>query len=299
MEQRKEAGYDLKNSSHKVKVDLAEMLKGGLIVDVADEAQAQVAQEAGAIAVVATDPAAVGAPMRWMSNPESIKSIQEAVSIPVIAKCRIGHSVEAQILEALFVDFIDESEELPPVDIDHYIDKHAYRIPFVCGCADLGEALRRIAEGASLLKVTGGRSSNDIAVTIQNMRGIFRQIRYLSAMDRSELLIEAKRMGAVYTLVEEVADTGQLPIPLFAEGGISTPADAALLMQLGAQSVFVENTIFSQINSVAALKALAAAIAHYNDPETLSKISRGQLCEMQSSESCSLENDDAMLPRGW
>lgn len=299
MAQGNEAGFDLNNCSHRVKIDLAEMLKGGLIVDVSDSEQARVAEAVGAIAVVAAEPFREGGSMSKMSDPELIKCIQEAVTIPVIAKCRIGHSTEAQILEALFVDFIDESEELPPADLNYYIDKHSYKIPFVCGCRDLGDALRRIAEGAALLKVCGSESSDDLSALVQNIRAICRQIRYLSTMDRSELMLEARRMGAPYSLIQQVADAGQLPIPLFSGGAIATYADAALMMQLGAQSVFVNNSVFYKKDYLLTLQAMAAAVAHYDDPEMLSKISKGQLSEMPEVDLSLSENDEALLQRGW
>lgn len=299
MIQRKEAAFDLKQGAYKVKVDLAEMLKGGLIVGVANAEQAQMAQDVGAIAVVVTQPAAEGLIPRFMSNPDLIKTIQEAVSVPVIAKCRIGHFVEAQILEAHFVDFIDESEELPSVDVEYFIDKHAYKIPFICGCANLSDALSRIAEGAVFLRVTGNPTTPSMTTTVQSLRTIFRQIRYLSTMDHSELMNEAKRMGVSYPLLEDVADTGQLPVPLFAGGAVSIPADAALLMLLGAQSVVIENTIFSQKNPEMALKAMVAAVVHSHDPEILSRISRGLLCDMPDVDIHSMENDEALLQRGW
>ncbi len=242
-------------SSHKpekgtfdVKVALAEMLKGGVIMDVTTPEQAKIAEDSGAVAVMALEriPADIRAQggIARMTNPELIRQIQEAVTIPVMAKCRIGHFAEAQILEALQVDFIDESEVLTPADEENHIFKHDFKIPFVCGCRDLGEALRRIGEGAAMIRTKGEAGTGDVVEAVRHMRSINRQIRQLMAMDHSEWMAEAKRLGAPYELVELVARTGVLPVPKFAAGGIATPADAALMMQLGAQSVFVGSGIF-------------------------------------------------------
>ena len=234
--------------SFEVKVGLAEMLKGGVIMDVTNAEQARIAEDAGAVAVMAleripSDIRAQGGVAR-MSNPELIKEIQQAVSIPVMAKCRIGHFVEAQILEALFVDFIDESEVLTPADEDFHIDKNAFRIPFVCGCRNLGEALRRIGEGAAMIRTKGEAGTGNVVEAVRHMRALQRDIKRLTRLDPSELMTEAKNMGAPYDLVKLVAKTGKLPVPNFAAGGIATPADAALMMQLGAESVFVGSGIF-------------------------------------------------------
>ncbi len=228
--------------SFEVKLGLSEMLKGGVIMDVTNVDQARIAEDAGAVAVMALEkiPSDIrldGGVAR-MSNPEIIQEIQKAVSIPVMAKCRIGHFVEAQILEALFVDFIDESEVLTPADEENHIDKHNFNIPFVCGCRDLGEALRRISEGAAMIRSKGEAGTGNIVEAVRHMRTIMKQIRQIAAMDSAELFAEAKRLDASYELVRSVAEKGKLPVPLFAAGGIATPADAALMMQLGAESVF-------------------------------------------------------------
>ena len=238
--QRKQAANQLEKGSFEVKVGLAEMLKGGVIMDVTTPEQAKIAEDAGAVAVMALEriPADIRAQggVARMSNAELIQKIQEAVSIPVMAKCRIGHFVEAQILEALFVDFIDESEVLTPADEEYHIDKHNFKIPFVCGCRDLGEALRRIGEGAAMIRTKGEAGSGNIVEAVRHMRAVNRELRRLSKVDHAELMTEAKLMGAPYQLVEQVAKTGKLPVPNFAAGGIATPADAALMMQLGRPS---------------------------------------------------------------
>src|SRR5947209_4517117 len=244
----KQPNQQTKKGTLEIKVALAEMLKGGVIMDVTTPEQAKIAEDAGAVAVMAleripSDIRAQGGVTR-MSNPELIQKIQEAVSIPVMAKCRIGHFVEAQILEALFIDFIDESEVLTPADEENHIDKNAFRIPFVCGCRDLGEALRRIGEGASLIRTKGEAGTGNIVEAVRHMRTLNREIRQLTIMDPSELMAASKKMGAPYHLVEQVAKSGKLPVPNFAAGGIATPADAALMMQLGAESVFVGSGIF-------------------------------------------------------
>lgn len=287
--------------SWEVKVGLAEMLKGGVIMDVTTPEQAKIAEEAGAVAVMALEriPAEIRSQggVARMSNPELIQKIQEAVSIPVMAKCRIGHFVEAQILEALFVDFIDESEVLTPADEENHIDKHAFRIPFVAGCRDLGEALRRIAEGAAMIRTKGEAGTGNIVEAVRHMRAITREIKKLKSSDPAELMKEAKNMGAPFELVQKVAKEGKLPVPNFAAGGIATPADAALMMQLGAESVFVGSGIFMSTDPANRAKAIVAAVTHYKDPEMLVKISKGLMNAMKGIDI--VKPDDLMSPRGW
>lgn len=288
--------------SFEVKVSLAEMLKGGVIMDVTTPEQAKIAEDAGAVAVMAleripSDIRAQGGIAR-MTNPDLIQKIQEAVSIPVMAKCRIGHFVEAQILEALFVDFIDESEVLTPADEENHIDKHAFKIPFVCGCLDLGQALRRIGEGAAMIRTKGEAGTGNVVEAVRHMRAVMGGIRRLHAMDNTELMSEAKRIGAPYHLVQQVAATGKLPVPNFAAGGIATPADAALMMQLGAESVFVGSGIFKSEDPEKRAKAIVAAATYYNDPEMLAKISEGLLDAMKGLDIQKMQRDELMAPRG-
>jgi pyridoxal 5'-phosphate synthase pdxS subunit len=289
--------------SFEVKVGLAEMLKGGVIMDVTTPEQARIAEDAGAVAVMAleripSDIRAQGGVAR-MSNPELIQQIQEAVSIPVMAKCRIGHFVEAQILEALFVDFIDESEVLTPADEAFHIDKHCFKIPFVCGCCNLGEALRRIGEGAAMIRTKGEAGTGNIVEAVRHMRTVNREINRLKGLDHSELMTEAKLLGAPYHLVEEVAATGRLPVPNFAAGGIATPADAALMIQLGAESVFVGSGIFKSEDPAQRARAIVAAATYYNDPEMLARISMGLLSAMPGIDVQTLKSEDLLSPRGW
>lgn len=289
--------------SFEVKIGLAEMLKGGVIMDVTTPDQAKVAEDAGAVAVMAleripSDIRAQGGISR-MSNPELIQKIQEGVSIPVMAKCRIGHFVEAQILEALFVDFIDESEVLTPADEENHIDKHAFRIPFVCGCRDLGEALRRIGEGAAMIRTKGEAGTGNVVEAVRHMRTVNRDIRRLMMMEPAELMAEAKRLGAPYELVVKVAKTGKMPVPNFAAGGIATPADAALMMQLGAESVFVGSGIFKSGNPSLQAKAIVAAVTYCRDPEMLAKISMGLLSAMPGIDIQTLKKEELLAQRGW
>lgn len=291
------------NNSFAVKVALAEMLKGGVIMDVTTPDQAKIAEESGAVAVMALEriPADIrqeGGIAR-MSNPELITKIQEVVSIPVMAKCRIGHFVEAQILEALKVDFIDESEVLTPADEENHIDKHAFKVPFVCGCRDLGEALRRIGEGAAMIRTKGEAGTGNIVEAVRHMRCVNRDIRRLQTMDESELMAEAKRLGAPYHLVKQVAKEGRLPVPNFAAGGIATPADAALMMQLGAQTVFVGSGIFKSKDPLQRAKAIVASVVYYKDPEKLAKVSAGLLEAMKGIDIRQLKKEDLLAVRGW
>jgi pyridoxal 5'-phosphate synthase pdxS subunit len=289
--------------SFEVKVGLAEMLKGGVIMDVTTPDQAKIAEDAGAVAVMALEriPADIRSQggIARMSNPELIQKIQEAVSIPVMAKCRIGHFVEAQILEALFVDFIDESEVLTPADEENHIDKNAFRIPFVCGCRDLGEALRRIGEGAAMIRTKGEAGTGNVVEAVRHMRAVKREIRLLTVLSQSELMAEAKKMGAPYDLVVQVAKSGKLPVPNFAAGGIATPADAALMMQLGAESVFVGSGIFKAPDPDKRGKAIVAAVTFYNNPEILSKISMGLLDAMTGIDIQTLKDEERLSQRGW
>jgi pyridoxal 5'-phosphate synthase pdxS subunit len=289
--------------SFEVKVGLAEMLKGGVIMDVTTAEQARIAEDAGAVAVMALEriPADIRAQggVARMSNPELIQHIQEVVSIPVMAKCRIGHFVEAQILEALFVDFIDESEVLTPADEENHIDKQAFKIPFVCGCRNLGEALRRIAEGAAMIRTKGEAGTGNIVEAVRHIRTINREIRQLTTMDQSELMAESKRLGAPYNLILDVAKAGRLPVPNFAAGGIATPADAALMMQLGVESVFVGSGVFKSEDPAQRARAIVAAVTYYNDPEMLAKISMGLLSAMKGLDIQQMKREDLYSQRGW
>ncbi|WP_068467446.1 pyridoxal 5'-phosphate synthase lyase subunit PdxS [Candidatus Protochlamydia phocaeensis] len=299
----KENSAHSEKGSFEVKVALAEMLKGGVIMDVTNPEQAKIAEEAGAVAVMAleripSDIRAQGGIAR-MSNPELIQKIQEAVTIPVMAKCRIGHFVEAQILEALQIDFIDESEVLTPADEENHIDKHVFKVPFVCGCRDLGEALRRIGEGAAMIRTKGEAGTGNIVEAVRHMRSVNREIRRLMAMDASELMAESKRLGAPFHLVQQVARTGVLPVPNFAAGGIATPADAALMMQLGAQSVFVGSGIFKAQDPAERARAIVAAVTYYQDPEMLAQISMGLLDAMKGLDIRQLKREELLAQRGW
>lgn len=290
-------------NSFEVKVGLAEMLKGGVIMDVTNVEQAKIAEEAGAVAVMAlekipSDIRLEGGVAR-MTNPLFIQQIQEAVSIPVMAKCRIGHFVEAQILEALEVDFIDESEVLTPADENNHIDKQAFKIPFVCGACNLGEALRRIGEGAAMIRTKGEPGTGNVVEAVRHMRTINQQIRSLTTKDSAELMTEAKLMGAPYHLVKSVAETGKLPVPNFSAGGIATPADAALMMQLGAETVFVGSGIFKSEDPKNRAQAIVAAATYYDDPKMLLKVSSGLMNGMKGIDVRKLAAEDLMATRGW
>jgi pyridoxal 5'-phosphate synthase pdxS subunit len=289
--------------SLEVKVGLAEMLKGGVIMDVVSPEQARIAEDAGAVAVMALEriPADIRAQggVARMSDPGLIQKIQEAVSIPVMAKCRIGHFAEAQILEALFVDFIDESEVLTPADEENHIDKNLFRIPFVCGCRDLGEALRRIGEGAAMIRTKGEAGTGNIVEAVRHMRTLNREIRRVQTADPAEWMALAKVFGAPFELVQKVAKLGKLPVPNFAAGGIATPADASLMMQLGAESVFVGSGIFKSEDPVRRAKAIVDAVSHYRDPEMLVKVSMGLSPGMEGLDIQQIKKDELMAPRGW
>jgi pyridoxal 5'-phosphate synthase pdxS subunit len=279
------------------------MLKGGVIMDVVTSAQAVVAEEAGAAAVMALErvPADIrrdGGVAR-MSDPEMIARIKEAVSIPVMAKARIGHFVEAQVLEALEVDYIDESEVLTPADETHHIDKWAFKVPFVCGATNLGEALRRIGEGAAMIRSKGEAGTGDIVEAVRHMRRITSEIRRLGALGKEELAAAAKEIGAPLDLVSDVAEQGRLPVVLFCAGGIATPADAALMMALGAEGVFVGSGIFKSEDPPARARAIVEATTHWQDPERVAHASRGLGTPMASLESSKLEDEQLLAQRGW
>ncbi len=284
-------------------IGLAEMLKGGVIMDVTTAEQAKVAEEAGAAAVMALErvPADIrrdGGVAR-MASVKKIKEIQQAVSIPVMAKARIGHFVEAQILEALGVDFIDESEVLTPADEHHHIDKFAFRVPFVCGARDLGEALRRIGEGAAMIRTKGEAGSGNIVEAVRHMRALTSGIRRLTTLGDEELMAEARTLGAPYELVRWVARNGRLPVPNFSAGGIATPADAALMMQLGAEAVFVGSGIFKSSDPAARARAIVQATTHYKDPEVLARVSEDLGEAMVGLETSRLSEKELLQTRGW
>jgi pyridoxal 5'-phosphate synthase pdxS subunit len=287
----------------RTKIGLAEMLKGGVIMDVTNAEQARIAEDAGACAVMALErvPADIrreGGVAR-MADPQRIREIQEAVSIPVMAKCRIGHFVEAQILEALEVDFVDESEVLTPADEAHHIDKHPYKVPFVCGARDLGEALRRIAEGAAMIRTKGEAGTGNIVEAVRHMRAIMGAIRRIQLLPPEELVAETKTIGAPLELVQEVQKIGKLPVPNFAAGGVATPADAALMMQLGAESVFVGSGIFKSEDPAVRGVAIVQAVTHYNDPHKLAEISSGLLKAMPGLDIAKMPEEELLQTRGW
>jgi pyridoxal 5'-phosphate synthase pdxS subunit len=286
----------------RVKSGLAEMLKGGVIMDVTTAEQAVIAEEAGAVAVMALErvPADIRAEggVARMADPEKIREIQEAVTIPVMAKCRIGHFVEAQVLEALEVDYIDESEVLTPADEEHHVDKWKFTVPFVCGCRDLGEALRRITEGAAMIRTKGEAGTGDIVNAVRHMRAVFGTIRRLGAGDPDELFTEAKRLAAPYDLVKWVAENGRLPVVTFTAGGIATPADAALCMQLGADGVFVGSGIFKSGNPAERAKAVVEATTHFRDGEVLARVSSGLGEPMRGLDAAALPEEALLETRG-
>jgi pyridoxal 5'-phosphate synthase pdxS subunit len=290
-------------STWTTKAGLAQMLKGGVIMDVVTPEQARIAEEAGAVAVMALErvPADIRAQggVARMSEPELILQIMEAVTIPVMAKARIGHFVEAQILEALGIDYIDESEVLTPADEEHHINKHNYKVPFVCGCRNLGEALRRVTEGAAMLRTKGEAGTGDIVEAVRHARTVFDEIRRLKAMDEDELFTAAKNLQAPYELVKQVAAAGRLPVVNFAAGGIATPADAALMMQLGVDGVFVGSGIFKSGDPARRARAIVAATTHYNEPEILAEVSKSLGEAMVGISVSSLSGDKLMAGRGW
>ena len=287
----------------RVKSGMAQMLKGGVIMDVVDAEQARIAEEAGAVAVMALErvPADIRADggVARMSDPEMISGIQEAVSIPVMAKARIGHFVEAQVLEALEVDYIDESEVLTPADEKHHIDKAAFEVPFVCGATNLGEALRRIGEGAAMIRSKGEAGTGNVVEAVRHMRSIVGGIRRLSVLEEDELMGEAKELQAPYELVRWVAENGRLPVVLFTAGGIATPSDAALMMQLGADGVFVGSGIFKSGDPATRARAIVKATTHYKDAKVVAEASRGLGEAMVGREMGSLSEGERLATRGW
>jgi pyridoxal 5'-phosphate synthase pdxS subunit len=279
------------------------MLKGGVIMDVVTAEHARIAEEAGAVAVMALErvPADIRAHggVARMSDPALIEEIMGAVSIPVMAKCRIGHFVEAQILEALGVDYIDESEVLTPADEEHHIDKHPFKVPFVCGCRNLGEALRRIGEGAAMIRTKGEAGTGDVVEAVRHARSVLGSIRQLQNMPVEELMAYAKSIGAPYELVKETRDLGRLPVVNFAAGGIATPADAALMMQLGVDGVFVGSGIFKSGDPARRGKAIVEAVTHYQDPDVLAEISKGLGEAMVGIGVSELPETERLAVRGW
>ena len=287
----------------KLKVGLAEMLKGGCIMDVTNAEQAKIAEEAGAVAVMALEriPADIrkDGGIARMSQPKMIKEIQDTVSIPVMAKCRIGHFAEAQILEALGIDFIDESEVLTPADEKNHVDKWPFKVPFVCGCRDLGEALRRIGEGAAMIRTKGEAGSGNIVEAVRHMRTVQEAIRRLTVLREDELMAEAKNLGAPYHIVLETAKLGKLPVPNFAAGGVATPADASLMMQLGAETVFVGSGIFKSNDPKPRAEAIVQAVTYYDDPAKLLEISMDLGEAMEGIDVAALPDEEKMASRGW
>lgn len=287
----------------RVKRGLAEMLKGGVIMDVTTAKEAKIAEEAGAVAVMALErvPSDIrkdGGVAR-MADPVRITEIIEAVTIPVMAKCRIGHFAEAQILQSLGVDYIDESEVLTPADEKFHVNKWDFTVPFVCGATNLGEALRRIGEGAAMIRSKGEAGTGNIVEAVRHLRSIFDHIRKLANLPEEELMTEAKELGAPYELVKEVASTGRLPVVLFCAGGIATPADAALVMQLGAEGVFVGSGVFKSEEPVKRGRAIVDATTYFNDPDVLAKVSRGLGEPMRGLDLREIKEEDRLAPRGW
>ncbi|MFQ5524251.1 MAG: pyridoxal 5'-phosphate synthase lyase subunit PdxS [Acidimicrobiia bacterium] len=293
----------VETGTDRVKRGLAEMLKGGVIMDVVTADQARIAEEAGAVAVMALErvPADIrkqGGVAR-MADPTKIEEIQTAVTIPVMAKCRIGHFAEAAVLQSLGVDYIDESEVLTPADEEHHVDKWAFTTPFVCGARNLGEALRRIGEGAAMIRTKGEAGTGNVVEAVRHIRTVTRQIRALASIGAEELMAAAKEMGAPYDLVREVTATGKLPVVNFAAGGIATPADAALMMALGVDGVFVGSGIFKSSNAEAYARAIVEATTFWNEPEVVAKVSRGLGEAMPGLEISTLDEDQRLADRGW
>jgi len=293
----------MESGTWKVKTGLAQMLKGGVIMDVINAEQAKIAQEAGACAVMAlervpSDIRIAGGVAR-MADPTIIEAIMKVVSIPVMAKCRIGHFVEAQVLQALGVDFIDESEVLTPADEAHHVWKHDFKVPFVCGCRDLGEALRRIGEGAAMIRTKGEAGTGNIVEAVRHMRAVTDSIRKLVNTPQEELMARAKEMGAPFELVAEIHKTGKLPVVNYAAGGVATPADAALMMQLGAEGVFVGSGIFKSSNPEVRGKAIVQATTHFQDPEIIAEVSKNLGEAMPGLDIKQLKPEELLAPRGW
>ena len=293
----------MEKGTFEIKVGLAEMLKGGVIMDVTNAEQAKMAEDAGAVAVMALEriPADIrkDGGIARMSDPELIYGIQKIVSIPVMAKCRIGHFAEAQILQFLEIDFIDESEVLTPADENNHIYKHDFRAPFVCGARNLGEALRRIAEGAAMIRTKGEAGSGNIVEAVRHMRTIANDIKRLTTMDNDQLMAEARDMQAPFSLVQQVAKIGKLPVPNFSAGGIATPADAALMMQLGAQSLFVGSGIFKSDDPAIRAKAIVDATTYFMDAKKLAEISTGLKPAMKGLDISEIPEDQMLQERGW
>ena len=293
----------METGTWKVKTGLAQMLKGGVIMDVVNAEQAKIAEDAGACAVMAlervpADIRAAGGVAR-MADPTIIQAIMKAVSIPVMAKCRIGHFVEAQVLEAMGVDYIDESEVLTPADESHHIWKHDFKVPFVCGCRDLSEALRRIGEGAAMIRTKGEAGTGNIVEAVRHIRAVMGGIRRLVNMPQDELMTIAKEMGAPFVLVEEVHKIGNLPVVNFAAGGVATPADAALMMQLGVEGVFVGSGIFKSSNPEVRARAIVKATTHYKDPEIIAEVSKNLGEAMPGLDIKQIPAEELLASRGW
>lgn len=293
----------LRTGTLKVKTGLAEMLKGGVIMDVTNAEQAKIAEEAGAVAVMAlervpADIRSAGGVAR-MADPLIIEEIMGGVTIPVMAKVRIGHFVEAQVLESLGVDYIDESEVLTPADEANHVDKHAFTIPFVCGATNLGEALRRIGEGAAMIRTKGEAGTGNVVEAVRHMRTIIGEIAWLKGLKKEELMAAAKKLMAPYELVLQVAETGALPVVNFSAGGIATPADAALMMQLGADGVFVGSGIFKSNDPASRAKAIVEATTHYNDPKIVAEVSKGIGEAMKGLDIKDIDEDKLIQTRGW
>ena len=296
-------GLKMEQGTRRVKTGHAQMLKGGVIMDVVTAEHAKIAEDAGANAVMAlervpSDIRSAGGVAR-MSAPTMIQEIMDAVTIPVMAKCRIGHFVEAQILEELGVDYIDESEVLTPADESHHIWKHDFTVPFVCGCRDLGEALRRIAEGASMIRTKGEAGTGNIVEAVRHMRSVQDEVRKLQTMPDDELMAEAKALGAPLELLQETRNQGRVPVVNFAAGGVATPADAALMMQLGADGVFVGSGIFKASNPPAVANAIVQAVTHYKNAQILTDVSRGLGAAMPGLDVRSMKPEDLLATRGW
>lgn len=293
----------MEQSTWITKVGLAQMLKGGVIMDVVTPEQAQIAEAAGAVAVMALErvPADIRAQggVARMSDPGLIQAIMQAVTIPVMAKARIGHFVEAQVLQALGIDYIDESEVLTPADEEHHIDKHAFNVPFVCGCRNLGEALRRVAEGAAMLRTKGEAGTGNVVEAVRHARAVYGEIRRLQNMSTDELYTAAKNLQAPFELVRQVAETGRLPVVNFAAGGIATPADAALMMQLGVDGVFVGSGIFKSSDPERRARAIVEATTHYQDAQIIAEVSKGLGAAMVGIEIGTIPQEQLMAGRGW
>ena len=295
--------FETQKSTWRTKVGLAEMLKGGVIMDVVTAEQAVIAQKAGAVAVMALErvPADIrrdGGVAR-MSDPRMIKAIMDAVTIPVMAKCRIGHFVEAQILQAIGVDYVDESEVLTPADEENHVDKHAFKVPFVCGCRNLGEALRRIGEGAAMIRTKGEAGTGNIVEAVRHMRSVTGEMRRIQSLRPEELMVAARDLKAPYDLVAEIHKTGKLPVPNFSAGGVATPADAALMMQLGAEAVFVGSGIFKSADPADRARAIVDAVAHFTDADKLAEASDGLGDAMPGLDVRNMDESERMAVRGW